>query len=99
MTARAACASVPRVEYWVMRVMLHQGRPVQLSLDSMSPGAYVATLALVNTGSLATLPDGSIVEPVEVFESEVEAHAHRERLRHQYPREDFRVVLNADVTT
>lgn len=95
----AACASAPRTEFWVMRVMLYQGRPVQLSLDSMTPGAYVATQALVNTGSLALLPDGSIAEPVEVFDVELEAHAHRERLRRQYPGEDFRVVLNADVTT
>jgi len=93
----AACRELPNVEYWVMRVMLHQGRRVQL--DIMSPGAAIATLALVNTGDLAMLPDGSIAEPMEVFEgvnAELRAHAHREELQKKNPREDYRVILNAD---
>lgn len=80
-----------------MRVMLHQGRqPVQLSM--MTPGAYVATQALIADGSLALLPDGSICEPVEVFDLEADAHAHRAQLAAKHPAEDFRVILNADVT-
>lgn len=80
-----------------MRVMLHEGRqPVQL--DMMTPGAYVATQALIAAGSLAMLPDGSICEPVEVFEDEEAAHAYRLALLKKHPREDFRVILNADVT-
>jgi hypothetical protein len=86
-----------------MRVLLHErgtrfGRPVQLSLAHMSPGALVATAALVNTGDLALLPDGSIAEPVEVFDREVDAHAHREKLMRDCPGQDFRVILNSDVT-
>ena len=85
------------IEYWVFRVMLHQGRvPVQLSM--MTPGAYVATLALITAGSLALLPDGSICEPVEVFDNEPDAHAYRELQAEKHPGEDFRVVLNADIT-
>jgi hypothetical protein len=64
----------------------------------MSPGASVATLALVNTGDLAMLPDGAIVEPMEVFAIEEDAHAMREKCMRENPSEDFRVVLNADVT-
>lgn len=84
-------------EYWVMRVLLHQGR-VPVQLDMMSPGAYVATQALIASGSLAMLPDGSICEPVEVFDDEPAAHAHRAKLAEKHPGEDFRVILNADVT-
>ncbi len=84
-------------EFWVMRVLLHQGRqPVQL--DMMTPGAYLATQALIAAGSLAMLPDGSICEPVEVFEIEHDAHAYRAKLAGEHPGEDFRVILNADVT-
>jgi hypothetical protein len=80
-----------------MRVMLHEGRqPVQLSM--MTPGAYVATLALITAGSLAMLPDGSICEPVEVFDHEPAAHEHRAQLAEKHPREDFRVVMNTDLT-
>lgn len=80
-----------------MRVLLHQGRqPVQL--DMMTPGAYLATQALIAAGSLAMLPDGSICEPVEVFDHEAAAHEHRAQLQAQHPSEDFRVILNADVT-
>lgn len=84
-------------EFWVFRVLLHQGKqPVQL--DMMTPGAYLATQALIAAGSLAMLPDGSICEPVEVFDDEASAHAYREALRKKHPEEDFRVILNADVT-
>jgi hypothetical protein len=76
--------------------MLHMGRPVQLSMMSMA--AQVTTLALVNTGSLVQLPDGSIAEPVEVFAVETDAHAHREQVRRDNPREDFRVIASLDVS-
>lgn len=84
-------------EYWVMRVMLHQGRAVQLSLAFMSPGALEATIALLNAGELALMPDNSIVEPVEGFSEEHDALALRERLTRQHPAEDFRVVMTMDV--
>jgi hypothetical protein len=77
--------------------MLHQGR-VPVQLDMMSPGAYVATLALITAGSLAMLPDGAICEPVEVFRDEESAHEHRAQLAAKHPREDFRVLLSADVS-
>lgn len=79
-----------------MRVLLHQGRPAQLTL--MSPGAMVATVALITSGDLAMLPDGCIAEPVEVFDTEDVAHEHRKRMLRENPAEDFRVVLNADVS-
>lgn len=85
----------PKAEYWVMRVLLHQGRPVQLSM--MTPGALLATTMAVNAGTLAMLPDGSICEPVEVFDDEPLAHEHRRTLMERHPGTDFRVVLNADV--
>lgn len=83
--------------YWVMRVMLHEGKKVQLSLAFMSPGALEATTALINTGELALMPDGSIAEPVEGYLEEHNAHAAREKLQAQYPAEDFRVVITMDV--
>jgi len=92
----AKCAELPNVEYWVMRVMLHQGRRVQL--DMMRPGAFIATIALVNTGDLVMLPDGSIAEPVEVFGVEMDAHARREKLMRDNPGSDYRVILNGNVS-
>lgn len=83
-------------EYWVMRVMLHQGRPVKY--EQMDLLTNLSTRALVSAGDLAMLPDGSIAEPVEVFDDEMAAHAHREKLRRDNPREDFRVIINADIT-
>ncbi len=82
-------------EYWVMRVMLHRGKPAELT--NMTPGAQVAVLALINTGAYALLPDHSIAEPVEVFDNEADAHEHREQLLRRYRTEDYRVILNADV--
>lgn len=80
-------------EYWVMRVMLHQGRKVQLEL--MTPTSRATIQVAIDKGALAMLPDNSIAEPVEVFADEVDAHAYRETLRKKHPDEDFRVILNA----
>lgn len=86
----------PAMEYWVMRVLLHEGRgPVQLSL--MTPGAYIATMALITAGSLAMLPDGCICEPVEVFDEQEQAHELRARLMRENTGADFRVVISATV--
>jgi len=79
-----------------MRVLLHQGVPVQL--DLMTPGARIACEACIMTGTLAMLPDGSIAEPVEVFDAEEMAHEHRRQLVVKHPGVDFRVVISADVT-
>ena len=88
---------VSTVEVWVVRVLLHQGHTA-VQLDMMTPGAYIATMALVATGDLAMLPDGCICEPVEVFRTETEAHAHRAQLARDNPGSDFRVILNMDVS-
>lgn len=82
----------PRVEYWVMRRVCEAGR-------KMTPAAHVAMMTLVNTGKLAMLPSGDIVEPVEVFDTEHEAVTHAEVCRRRFPREDFRVIMNAEVVT
>jgi hypothetical protein len=79
-------------EYWVMRVLLHQGRKVQL--DLLTPTSRAEVEVQLGNGKLAQLPDGSIAEPVEVFEEEIPAHAHREQLRRKHPNEDFRVILS-----
>lgn len=79
-------------EYWVMRVMLHQGRKVQLELMTATSRATIQVQ--LDRGALAMLPDNSIAEPVEVFDDEVDAHAYRETLRRKHPDEDFRVILS-----
>ncbi len=84
-------------EYWVMRVMLHQGRKIQLDLLTETSRATVQVA--LDKGALAMLPDNSIAEPVEVFAEELDAHAYREALRKKHPNEDFRVIMNADTTT
>lgn len=84
-------------EYWVMRVMLHQGRQVQLNL--LTPTSRASVQVAIDKGALALLPDNSIAEPVEVFAAEIDAHAYREALRKKHPNEDFRVILNADTQT
>lgn len=77
-----------------MRVLLHQG--ARVTLANMTPSASIAVIACINTGSLALLPDNSIAEPVEVFASEMDAQAHREKMVRDNPGQDFRVVLNAE---
>lgn len=84
-------------EYWVMRVMLHQGKRVQLSLDFMTAPAMAATVALINLGEYALLPDNSIAEPVQGFDEECDSHALREKLARENPAEEFRVVMTMDV--
>lgn len=89
-----------KLEFWVMRVLLHRGRVGgrrAVRIEDMDAHAAVATLALVSTGDLCCLPDGSIAEPMEVYVSELEAHSARERLRTDRPHEDFRVVLNSAI--
>lgn len=83
------------VEYWVMRVILHHGRKVQL--DLLQPTERAEVTARLDNGALVMMPDASIAEPVEVFSDELEAHAHREAMRKKHPAEDFRVILNGDV--
>jgi hypothetical protein len=75
-----------------MRVMLHQGRKVQLELMTATSRATIQVA--LDRGSLAMLPDNSIAEPVEVFDDELDAHAYRETLRKKHPDEDFRVILS-----
>lgn len=84
-------------EYWVMRVLYHNG--AQLSLDAASALPIAAQVqSCIERGTLALLADSVIAEPVEVFDSELDARAHREQLLRQHPTTDFRVILNADVT-
>jgi len=86
-----------RVEFWVLRVILHPGpRRHPVHLNHMDAAAKVTTLALLAIGKLCTLPSGCICEPVEVFDNEVDAHAYRERLATKHPDEDFRVILSTD---
>lgn len=90
-------------EFWVMRAILHQGpksgpmRGQAVNIEDCTPGAFVAVLALVNTGDYCLLPDGTICEPVEVFTTQLDADAHRAKLSREMPREDFRVIMNVDV--
>jgi hypothetical protein len=77
-----------------MRVLLHQGRTVQLSL--LTPTSRATIQTGLDSGSLAMLPDNAIAEPVEVFDDEIKAHEHREIMRRKHPGEDFRVILNAE---
>ena len=84
-------------EYWVMRVLYHNG--AQLSLDAASALPIASqVLSCIERGSLALLADNVIAEPVEVFDNELEARAHREQLIAKHPSTDFRVILNADVS-
>lgn len=82
-----------------MRVLLHQGPRgcVPVQLDMMTPGARIACEVCINTGTLAMLPDGSIAEPVEVFDTDVEAREHRTQMLAKWPELDLRIILNADV--
>lgn len=87
-------------EYWVMRVLYHNGPQgaTQLTLDiAMTLPARLAVNACIAAGTLALLPDNVIAEPVEVFDNETDARAHREQLARRHPTTDFRVILNADV--
>jgi len=79
------------VAYWVVRVLLHQGRRVQLDLLTSASRASIQNE--VDVGGYTMLADNSIAEPVEVFASEEEAHLHREVMRKRHPAEDFRVLL------
>lgn len=94
-----------KVEFWIMRVVLHQGRRLKLTSE-MTPSARLAVMACVSAGKLAVLPDNSIAEPVECFESDssqdgqadaqTRAREHMVKLQREHPDEDFRLVLNAD---
>lgn len=84
-----------RAQYIVSRVLLHEGRTVQLQL--LPDGVATSVQAEIDAGGLALLADGSIVEPVEVFSEEPPAHAHRDQLAKRFPDEDFRVVMTVGV--
>ena len=91
-----------RAEYWVMRVFRHQhgrmaGRPVRM--EHMTIAAQIAAMASMHAGLVVVLPDGSLAEPCEVFEDQIEAEKHRRVLQDRMEREDFRLVLNADCLT
>ena len=83
---------ISKQEYWVVRVLMHRGRKVQL--DLLTPAERAEVTVRLDKGALLTLPDDSIAEPVEVFSEEPPAHVHREELRVKHPGEDFRIILN-----
>jgi hypothetical protein len=83
----------PSTEYWIVRVLVHHGRKVQLSW--LTPGERSATQAEIDAGSFLMLGDGCIAEPVERCDEEPKAHERREELRKEFPKEDFRVVMLA----
>lgn len=94
-------STVPRIEYWVVRVVLHQGRrsASQMDLFAGVDSAGRVQYAKPSDG-FVMLPDNTIAEPVEVFDgvgAEEAAHRRREVLRTQHPAEDFRVILNGDM--
>ena len=70
-------------------------RPVRDA--DMAPGVKAEVLARASAGSIAVLPDGSYAEPVEEFPSDSLAHARREALAAQFPREDFRTIVNTNL--
>jgi len=89
-------------EWWVMRVWTRwvDGRRYAVCYDDCSTAVQIAINAGIALGKLAILPGGIVAEPVEVFdgvEGQVGAHARRETEALAHPREDFRVVMNADV--
>jgi hypothetical protein len=88
----------PIVEFWVVRVLMHKPKRTPVRIEDMTAAAALTTLALVNTGDLCCLPDGSIAEPVQVFDHELDAHAHAVKLRADFPSADFRVLLSTDAT-
>lgn len=55
-------------------------------------------VAMVVANELVCLPDGCIAEPVEMFHEQEVAHQHRAKLLSDNPGQDYRVVLNSDVT-
>jgi hypothetical protein len=91
--------NIEDAEYWVMRRwrMYKDGKYYPVTLSMMTPSAQVATLALLSQGKLACLPDDTLAEPVEVFDTEQQAIEHRRVLTTKHPDEDFRVVMNVDV--
>lgn len=86
-------------EFWVVRRWRKyvDGRYWPVRLDEMTPTAKIATIAMLNQGKLVIMPDDTIGEPVEVFEDEKSAAAHREVLTRRHPGEEFRVLLNVDI--
>lgn len=84
------------VEYWVVRVALHKGRKHARQPDLLIGVTEegIEGCAYVEDGFIL-LPDGNIAETIEMHAEEPAAHEHRERLRKQYPGEDFRVIMNA----
>jgi len=82
-----------------MRALLHRKGPAKghpVNIEDCTPAAFVAVLAVVNTGEFAMMPDGTICEPVEVFELQLDAQAHAAELKKKHPGEDFRVIINMD---
>lgn len=78
------------IEYWVMRIALHAGPAVahQLSFPSMQED--------IARGRFALHPDGHIMEPIEIFRTEEEAHEFRAKMLRDDPKVDYRVIINAD---
>lgn len=82
--------------YYVTRVLLHEGRTVQLQL--LPPGVASSIQAEVDAGAYALLPDGSICEPIELYLDEPQAHERRTALAAQHPAEDFRVLMTVELS-
>jgi hypothetical protein len=90
-------------EWWVMRVLPiltaawrdNSGTP---NGDWSLAGTLFSKLvrAGVEDGTLAILPDNSVADPLNCYETEAEARAELERCKARWPFADFRLVFNAD---
>lgn len=80
-----------------MEVICHYPGGPARRLDELDDRTRSQALAHCARGELCCLPDGSIAEPVEVYELEAAAHAERDRRMTRQPGKDFRVVLNTPI--
>ena len=83
----------------MVKLLLHPGtwKPIrQLDLPTLE---RIELAERVDRGELVIMPsDGAIGEPVEVFRRQLDANEHMLKLAADNPEEEYRIVMNADVT-
>jgi hypothetical protein len=86
-------------EWWVVKLLLHRGtwKPIkQMELPILEREELAAR---VERGELVIMPsDGAIGEPVEVFRNQLDANEHMLKLAADNKGQEYRIVMNADVS-
>lgn len=87
-----------KLEIWLCRVLLHPITRQPMNTRDLRPDKHQLVMAKIVNGEIGSLPDGTIIDPVEGFATEELANEARARKLVDDPEGDYRVVVTMQVS-